>query len=180
MKYFIEFMKIFASWPVITCVLFFIFKRPISDLILKLSSVTAKYKDTSVKIESQKGIEDLKIPYNEADILSKTADRKLDDEELKDIIQTLIKGNKLWEFKYLDYFLVPTTKETLHCFYRSKESISYYDNSKFPPRISMKEKNIIISVLLKHDLVKLENTSKGLFSITDKGREYIESMPGLH
>ena len=78
----------------------------------------------------------------------------------------------LWEYKYLNLFLVQNTKNILDWFYSLDKSItvSIYDNIWKSIIPDSKEREAILSALLNHYLI---NRNDGdMLEITPKGKEY--------
>lgn len=79
----------------------------------------------------------------------------------------------LWEYRYLNLFLVERTVSVLEWLadVKSRPSLSMYD-SLWTPRIpDVEQRKVVVDVLLSHHLVQQVN---GLLEITPKGREYLE------
>lgn len=79
----------------------------------------------------------------------------------------------LWEYRYLNYFLVPRTQSVLEWFKNITGPVNaaLFDSFWIPIIQDPKEREAIVEVLLSHHLIQNEN---GLFSLSPKGREYIE------
>lgn len=78
----------------------------------------------------------------------------------------------LWEYRYLNYFLVYKTQLVLNWLGSQDQSIGYsaFDTYWLPLIPNAKERNTIVDVLQAHHLIDI---SDGLMQITPKGREYI-------
>ena len=78
---------------------------------------------------------------------------------------------RLWEYRYLHYFLVPRTQGVLDWLCdRSGLTLETYDAWLLPFVPNPSERGAIINVLRAHHLVELSNNQT--ISVTDKGREY--------
>jgi hypothetical protein len=82
------------------------------------------------------------------------------------------RDSMLWEFNFLNYFLVFNTKRVLYWFSRLREPIpttAFHQTwSTFIPLET--ERNTILDVLVKHNLI--EHQARG-YKITEKGKSYI-------
>jgi len=80
----------------------------------------------------------------------------------------------LWEYRYLNYFLVPSTQRVLDWLAGLKERTTYgmYDAWWLPIIPSAGERRAIIDALQAHYLIILGDGE--LIEVTPKGRDYIE------
>jgi len=80
----------------------------------------------------------------------------------------------LWEYRYLNYFLVRNTQRVLDWLAGLKERTTYgmYDSWWLPIIPSANERRAIVNALQAHHLVILHEGE--LMEVTPKGREYIE------
>lgn len=79
----------------------------------------------------------------------------------------------LWEYRYLNYFLVPNTKRILTWLYEQKNpvTVSFADAFWLPIIPAPAERLAILTALTQHYLV---HNNQGFIQITPKGREYVE------
>ncbi len=79
----------------------------------------------------------------------------------------------LWEYRYLNYFLVPTTQRVLDWLASLSERTSYslFDTLWMPAISSADERRAIINALETHHLIQFQGE---LIEVTPKGREYIQ------
>jgi hypothetical protein len=79
---------------------------------------------------------------------------------------------KLWEFRYLTYYLVPQTQHVLDILARQPPpSRNLFDTLWMPFIPSADERQAIIGALQMHGLIHIEND---LIHVTDKGRQYLQ------
>lgn len=78
----------------------------------------------------------------------------------------------LWEYRYLNYFLVPATQAVLNWLASLNErtTVSFFDTLWLPFIPSAEQRTAIISALQAHHLIQLTGD---LIEVTPKGREYI-------
>lgn len=96
-----------------------------------------------------------------------------DLENLEQIIRSERARAHLWEYRYLNYFLVPATHRVLDWFYNLPQGITAalyhaYWYSLIP---QAGEREAILNALEAHFLIDMQTT---LLSISPKGREYVE------
>lgn len=79
----------------------------------------------------------------------------------------------LWEYRYLNYFLVPTTQRVLDWLtsLNTRTTVFMFDSFWLPIVPSAEERRAIINALQAHHLIQLTGE---LIDITPKGREYIQ------
>lgn len=99
----------------------------------------------------------------------------LDHKELEQVKQ-LLDAEKarayLWEYRYLNYFLVYHTQQVLDWFasLSSPTSLSLFDSVWLPLIPSADERRAVINALQAHYLIQLHGD---LVEVSPKGREYI-------
>ena len=78
----------------------------------------------------------------------------------------------LWEYRYLNYFLVPTTQRVLDWLasLTTRTTVSLFDTFWLPMIPNAEERTAIINALQAHHLIVLTGE---LIEVTPKGREYI-------
>src|SRR6266853_2467968 len=100
----------------------------------------------------------------------------LDHNELEQVKQ-LLDAEKtrayLWEYRYLNYFLVYHTQQVLDWFasLSSPASLPLFDSAWLPLIPGADERRAVINALQAHHLIQLRGD--GLVEVTPKGREYI-------
>ncbi len=87
----------------------------------------------------------------------------------------------LWEYRYLNYFLVPNTQRVLDWLssLNTRTTVSFFDAFWMPVLPSVEERRAIINALQAHHLIQLDGE---LIEVTPKGREYIQwrgQLPAL-
>jgi hypothetical protein len=81
--------------------------------------------------------------------------------------------SRLWEYRYLNYFLVANTQRVLDWLAQFPQQIAYsfYDTQWLPIVPDANERGAIINALQSHHLVQTDAQS---ISVTPKGHEYIQ------
>lgn len=79
----------------------------------------------------------------------------------------------LWEYRYLNYYLVPATQRVLDWLasLSTRTSYSLFDTLWMPTIPSAEERRAIINALETHHLIQFQGE---LIEVTPKGREYIQ------
>jgi len=95
------------------------------------------------------------------------------DPKVSSIIKSLQAEKYLWEYRYLNYFLVYATQTVLDWLYALKENptVSLYNAiwARIIPKIE--ERTAILDALKEHTLITIKSD---VIEITPKGREYKE------
>jgi hypothetical protein len=178
----LEYFKLFVSWPFasifITVFTILIFRKPISEWI-RFLIIKGEYKGGIVTASSQFSTSLTKfIKDNEADnIQIEQSDPRnkttvVEKEEATKQLLLWRTNAYIWEYRYLNYYLVYNTQRVLDWFYDLKEPILYsnFDALNINLISDPKERHAIISALLQHYLIEDKNN---LLKITEKGREYV-------
>jgi hypothetical protein len=97
-------------------------------------------------------------------------ERELD--EIKQLLDAERARSYLWEYRYLNYFLVYHTQQVLDWFASlpSQASLSLFDSAWLPLIPGADERRAVINALQAHHLIQLRGD---LVEVTPKGREYI-------
>ena len=79
----------------------------------------------------------------------------------------------MWEYRYLNYYLVPATQRVLEWLasLNTRTSYSFFDTLWMPAIPSAEERRAIINALETHHLIQFQGE---LIEVTPKGREYIQ------
>lgn len=94
-------------------------------------------------------------------------------EQLRQMFQAERARAYLWEYRYLNYFLVAQTQRVLDWLASLKEPPSYelYDTMLIPAIPSAEERKAIVEALQAHHLIQIKGN---LLEATPKGQEYIQ------
>lgn len=98
-----------------------------------------------------------------------------DPAKLKQIILNWRENAYLWEYKYLNHFLVPHTKDALFWLYKhGATNFETYSNLYATLIPDLSERSAVLTALESHFLIlPIEN---GILQISEKGKEYTETM----
>ncbi|MFA5315840.1 MAG: hypothetical protein WC369_00240 [Dehalococcoidales bacterium] len=182
----LEFVKVILSPQVIggaVAIIFFRqFREDIKALMLRIATIrlpgggelsTSQVERTSESSVSEKA--EASVPPGEASVALPQNITLTPDEakQISEIFQAERTRAYLWEYRYLNYFLVLNTQRVLDWLASLKERTTYllYDSFWMPFIPSAAERKAIINALESHQLIQLTG---GLVEVTPKGHEYIE------
>ncbi|MDD4358781.1 MAG: hypothetical protein PHY30_03120 [Candidatus Pacebacteria bacterium] len=194
-----NYLSIFLSWPVavfsLVLIFFFNFEKEIkffisnmsqikwgpfeasqqeNKLINKEEEIEKKLRDQGLEIKKggvSKTIEDLE---NE----KATKDKEIENRD--EIIKFLIEKSEIYEFSYLNLFLVENSKlALLNWFKNPTTKDNFIANFVLSGQVANPagEKEAIFSVLLSNFLIKEEKT---LFQISEKGKKFLRYIKLLN
>lgn len=176
----IEFLKVILSIQVIAgalCLFFFFkFEKEIKKYIDRIAKVTAPggtEVSTPQPTKADKESADKSVPLNPAE--EEKIPTTLENNELEQV-KILISDERararVWEYNYLNYFLVHNSQLVLNWFSSCDTPVSEQLFHSFwaPAILDLPERKTIVSVLESHYLIIIES---GLITISPKGAEYI-------
>ena len=93
------------------------------------------------------------------------------EQDIASLVRSHIATARLWEYRYLNYFLARATQLTLDWFVGLVHPVTYghYDSFFLPIVSSTRERQAMITALETHRLITLDH---GSITVTPKGREY--------
>ena len=180
----LEYVRLLLSAPVvcglIALVALIVFKPDIKTLIDRIATIkfpggselSTSQRSRSTEEASQQAAPD--VPDSEQIPLSSDIQLTQDQQIAVNELYRAERANAyLWEYRYLNYFLVLTTQGVLDWIATNQQptSVSLFDNFWAPLIPSTEERNAIIDALQSHHLIML---SDGLIRISPKGQEYID------
>ena len=177
----LEYFRVLLTFPVLTSVVavifIFTFTEDIKALLLRVATIKLPG-GTEVSMPQSN------VPDSEQELesTSETGQRFIEEiidglnqekqKEIGQLVSMYIGHAELWEFRYLNYFLVPQTQRVLDWFVRYTNSAYVsYDAIWLPYIPSANDRQQIFNVLQAHRLVSYD-ASSGMITITDKGRRY--------
>ena len=179
----LEYFKIFLSPQMVTGMVVVVvlckFKRSIEALIARIVkfrlpgggelSITQSER-SSESPEKTKDMQPAPEPVSLPDGLTLTPEQV---NEAKGYIEALKANAAIWEYRYLNYFLVPTTQTVLNWLDSLKQgtTLSLFENLWISLTPSSNERKAIIGALESHSLIKVTGE---LVEITPKGKGYIQ------
>jgi len=183
----LEYIKVFFSTPVVTGIIvitfFFVFRKSLRGILDRFEGFKAGGTEVSTPRQSQQPNNDLAVESRETPALDTTeSDIDIEDsitltpdekKTIAQLVQSERNNARIWEFKYLSYFLVRNTQEVIDWFSFIPVPITadIYNNVFSTSINSPDERLAILNVLESHYLIVLNEA--GLISITDKGKEYL-------
>ena len=187
----LEYLKVALSpqtlAAAVAIVFFLAFKEDIRALMRRIAKIRfpgGSELSTSQVERSSENVSagEAKPPLPPAEQVSLPQNLSLTPEQVQGIRQ-LFEAERakayLWEYRYLNYFLAPSTQRVLDwlALPQTRASVSLFDTFWLPAIPSAEERKAIINALQAHHLIRLsgELTVTGeLIDVTPKGREYIQ------
>jgi len=181
----LEYFKIILSPQivagVVVAIFILLFKNDIRSLILRIAKISlpgggellTTQLERSVEAPEKAKDEQLKSTTDSVDL---PANLSLTPEQV-DIVRKLFRAERanagLWEYRYLNYFLVQYTQRVLDWLssLESGTSLSLFSNFWLPLIPNSNERLAILNALQAHNLIK---TTGEYIEITPKGREYVK------
>jgi len=184
-KLILEYLKAVLSPQMVAglvaLVFFAVFKEDVRGLLRRIAKIrlpggselsTSQADRASEEIPPQKAVtpvpppEQVNLPQN----LSLTPEQA---EQVTHAFQAERAKAYLWEYRYLNYFLVPHTQRVLDWLASldTRTSYSLYDTLWMPTLQTAQERQAVIKALENHHLIQFVGE---LIEVTPKGREYIQ------
>lgn len=181
----LEYLKVILTAPVLFSLvaIWFIklFKEDIKALILRIAKIrlpggteVSTPQSNQLATEEQKPAPKPSIDDQVA-FAGLPADLTLQHRHtVEQLIRSHIATAYIWEYRYLNYFLVRGTQLVLDWLIGLSQKTTYmhYDSIWLPIFPSANERHAIINALQAHHLI--EQDSSGMIVVTPKGREYQE------
>ena len=181
----LEYLKVLLTAPVLfslVAVLFVtLFREDIKALILRIAKIKLPG-GTEVSIpqsyqlaaEEQKPAPEPSVE-NQVALVGLPADLTPQQQStVEQLIRSYIATAYIWEYRYLNYFLVRGTQLVLDWLIGLPQATTYmhYDSVWLPIIPSANERQAIINALQTHHLI--QQLEHGMIVVTQKGREYQE------
>jgi len=179
----LEYLKLLFSLPVVAGAVAFtvlaLFRDDIKALLLRIAKIRlpgGTEVSTSQITKAEEAAENKPLEKSPARVEPPPAlPPSLDPNELEQVKQLLDAERTrayLWEYRYLNYFLVYHTQQVLDWFASlpSATSLSLFDSAWLPFIPSAEERRAIIDALQAHHLIQLRGDH---VEVTPKGRDYI-------
>jgi hypothetical protein len=179
----VEFLKIFLSPQVIigaaAITFFLLFKEDVKALLRRIATIRFPGGEVSTSqaertVEESPKREAHPPPPPEEVSLPKGLTLAPDDvAKLEELFKAERAKAYLWEYRYLNHFLVPHTQRVLDWLASLQERTSYgfFDSFWLPLIPSAEERRAIINALQAHHLIQLAGE---IIEVTPKGREFIQ------
>ena len=176
----LEYLKVLLSAQVVAGLAFaafiYIFREDIKALMLRIAKITfpgGAEVSTQAAKQEEKEPDPAKLPTPPKSDVQLPG--TLQPDEAKQVRELFLAERArayLWEYRYLNHFLVRGTQMVLDWLASVSEraSESLYDTVWLPVIPSAEERKAILLALQAHHLIVVNN---GLIEVTPKGREYI-------
>lgn len=181
-KLVLEYLKAFLSTQVVIGIAFFyflhIFREDIKALLLRVAKIKfpggTEVSTSQAEKQGKEVDENTKLPSPPQDEITLLDSLQPEQtQKFKELFYAERARAYLWEYRYLNYFLVLKTQKVLDWFasLSSRTSVDFYDSAWLPYIPSAEERNAVIQALQTHYLIMIQNN---LIEVTPKGKEYIQ------
>ena len=184
-QFILDFLKIVLSPQIVTgivlAVFVLLFKDDIRALMARIAKIRLPGGSELTTTQLERSAEAAEEPEDErpkpsADSIELPPNLSVTREQLEIIRKSFLaeRANAaLWEYRYLNYFLVPTTQRVLDWLasLTSGTSLSLFNNVWLPLIPNPNERSAILSALQAHYLIKVTGE---YVEISPKGREYVQ------
>ncbi len=178
----IDYLSVLLTGPVlfslVAIIFIFIFKDDIKALLLRVAKIklpggTEVSTPQSARLSEETPLENEPEVNNSEPIQGLPNDLTAQQKQsVEQLIRSHIATAYLWEYRYLNHFLVRTTQQVLDWLVGLSQPIAYahFDSTWLPVIPSANERQSIINALQAHHLIQYDDA--GLIHVTPKGLEY--------
>jgi len=168
----LEFLRVIISWPVSAVVIAIIFQSPIRGLIDRVRSVSVPGIQLQAMQQPEavvKGGTQIKLPPLQLPTGLTLAPDQL--EVVKQAFQAERAAGRLWEYRYLNYFLARSTQVVLDWLVGLNQvtTADAFDAYWLPLIPDASQRNMIIMALQAHHLIEMDGP---VIRTSEKGCEY--------
>jgi len=180
----LDYIRAFLTAPVLATVVmltfFGIFKADIKDLIRRLATIRlpgggeiSTSQADRIKEEVPVARAQPQVPRDTPSIPEGVTITKEQADEFRQLFEAERAKAYVWEYRYLNHFLVLSTQRVLDWFSSlpQKTTVSLFDTIWQPIIPSAQERKAIVDALEQHHLIELKGD---LIEVTPKGHEYIQ------
>ena len=178
-KLVLEYVRVILDFPFLSLVFAIcfslMFREGIRALLLRVGKIRlpwAELSTTQSNIQSSNKVQEYEVKASSVeDIISDLT--KEQQEEIQQLANSYMENATLWEFRYLDLFLVNTTQYVLDWLISYNQPISahLYDSTWLPIVPSANERGNMFNALQGHHLITFDQSS-GMIAVTPKGFRY--------
>ncbi len=176
----LEYLKVFLSAPVIFLLVLIIFirtfKTELRNLVNRIASIrfpggAEVNTPQPLNDASSKSVPKPTIEFNQSLPAGLTKDQEI---KITHLIRSHIANSYLWEYRYLNFFLVRKTQLVLDWLTTFIQPVawSFYDSFWILTIPDANERKNILEALQAHHLIEFDQL--GMINLTAKGKEYIE------
>jgi len=177
----IELLKVILTWPVASVIIVWKFYKPLSkwidNLIISGEHGGTHFTLQSVREEGASIAKKMPNIENPETPMSTEQPAHGDDNSVHTQAENWRSIAYIWEYRYLNYYLVHNTKKVLYWFSTREFPINYTSyNAYWMTRIpDIRQRETILNVLQNHYLILRDGDT---YSISPKGLEYIQFRDG--
>jgi hypothetical protein len=166
----LEYLKTLITWPVAAVAIVFILRRSLAALIERIVSVRVP----GIQLATAQQTEPPPKPLPETPAPKLPENLNLtpaEQEILKKLIQADRAAARLWEYRYLNFFLAPQTQVVLQWLNEVQTTSDNACDAYWLPHIPDEtQRSNILRVLMAHHLIEY---IAPILRITEKGKEYV-------
>lgn len=176
----LEYLKVLLSAPVLFSLVLIIFIRGFKTELRNLVNRIASIKfPGGAEVNTPQPLNDVSskfvptptIEFNQSLPAGLTKDQET---TITHLIKSHIANSYLWEYRYLNFFLVRKTQLVLDWLttFNQPVTANFYDSVWILSIPDANERRIILEALQAHHLIQINEL--GMIELTPKGKEYIE------
>lgn len=177
----LEYLRVLLSAPpmiaAVAIMFFILFREDIKALLLRIASIRFPGGTELLTTQSQRQEREAQQAQKPAPAVEAPDVEILDlAPQQRQVIENIIKSERanafLWEYRYLNFFLVRGTQVVLDWLASVPQPVSIHFASSYwlPVIPRAEERTAILNALMAHHLVKLNGEA---IEVTSKGREYL-------
>ncbi len=184
-KLIFEYLKVILSPHIVTgtvvIILFFVLKEDVKSLIRRIATIKlpggGELSTSQIEKSKEEIAQNIKQPSVPSDGSPQIPENlMLTSEQIKALRQIFDAERAraaLWEYRYLNYYLVYTTQKVLDWFasLTVQTTVSFFDSFWMLVIPNANERDAIINALQTHHLIQIQG---GLVEVTPKGKEYLQ------
>ena len=178
-QFILELLKVLLSTPVIAGIAFFWFlawfRQDIKELLRRVATISFPGGGAELatpQMEAAKKEQALPAAPREKVTIPPSL-TPTDPQKVNDLLKAERARAGLWEYRFLNYFLVRHTQMVLDWLaaLSSRTTVEFYDTAWLPLIPNAEERQAVLTALQAHHLIAIQNN---LLEVTAKGREYIQ------
>lgn len=167
----LEYLKAVLTWPVAAVVIVLLLRAAIRDLLARIASVKFPGGELQTRQPSEAGAGNAQVNTPAPPLPAGLTLQPHEQDVLRQAFQAEHAAARLWEYRYLNLFLVPVTQRVLDWFVGLGPVTTFdvYEAywSQFITDVG--QRKVIFDVLTSHHLVQPDGP---ILLVSDKGREY--------
>jgi hypothetical protein len=176
----LEYLKVLLTIPTLASLVLIIFictfKQELKNLINRIASIKFPGGAEVNTPQPSKEISNPSVSISKVQLSDTLPSGLTESQEtaITQLVKSHIANSYLWEYRYLNYFLVRKTQLVLDWLTNFNQPVTanLYDSVWIPSIHNANERQIILDVLQAHHLIQIDQL--GMIGLTAKGKEYIE------